>query len=76
MSTINISDDRLNTFYKQNPDFDILQFNFRNGEADNLNWDNLDRETILALVGCVNDSVTHRNQTKIKPDITKSEQFN
>ncbi|NET82767.1 MAG: hypothetical protein F6J94_12790 [Moorea sp. SIO1F2] len=74
MSTINISDDRLNTFYNQNPDFDILQFNFRNGQADNLNWENLVRSP--ALVGCVTLSLTHRNQTQIKPDITKSEQFN
>ncbi|WP_202221793.1 hypothetical protein, partial [Okeania sp. KiyG1] len=50
MSTIKISDDRLNSFYKQNSDFDILKFNFRNGETDKLNWDNLKRETILDLL--------------------------
>ncbi|NEO78964.1 Tc toxin subunit A [Moorena sp. SIO4G3] len=50
MSTIKISDNNLNSFYNQNPDFDILQFNFRNGQADKLNWDNLERETILELL--------------------------
>ncbi|NEO39247.1 MAG: hypothetical protein F6J90_24085 [Moorea sp. SIOASIH] len=50
MTTIKVSDARLNSLYNQNPDFDILQFNFRNGQADNLNWDNLDRETILELL--------------------------
>ncbi|AOX01981.1 hypothetical protein BJP34_23395 [Moorena producens PAL-8-15-08-1] len=50
MSTIKISDNNLNSFYNQNPDFDILQFNFRNGEADKLNWDNLERETTLDLL--------------------------
>ncbi|NEO95077.1 MAG: hypothetical protein F6K56_34740 [Moorea sp. SIO3G5] len=50
MSTIKVSDARLNSLYNQNPDFDILQFNFRNGQADKLNWDNLERETTLDLL--------------------------
>jgi len=50
MSTIKISDDRLNSFYNQNPDFDILQFNLLNGKTNSLNWDNLDREITLDLL--------------------------
>ena len=50
MSTIKISDDRLNSFYNQNPDFDILQFNLLNGQTNNLNWENVERETTLNLL--------------------------
>ena len=50
MSTITISDDRLNSFYSQNPDFDILKFNLLNGQTNNLNWENLERETTLDLL--------------------------
>ncbi len=50
MTTIKISDDRLNSFYNQNPDFDILQFNLLNGQTNNLNWENVDRETSLELL--------------------------
>nr|MDJ0899043.1 neuraminidase-like domain-containing protein [Xenococcus sp. MO_188.B8] len=50
VSTIKISDDRLNSFYNQNPDFDILKFNLLNGQTKNLNWDNIERETTLDLL--------------------------
>lgn len=50
MSTIKISDDRLDSFYNQNPDFDILQFNLLNGQTNNLNWENIERETTLDLL--------------------------
>ena len=47
---IAISDDRLNSFYNQNPDFDILQFNLLNGQTNNLNWQNIEQETTLDLL--------------------------
>ncbi|MEO1466963.1 MAG: Tc toxin subunit A, partial [Cyanobacteria bacterium J06633_1] len=50
MSTIKIADTRLNSFYNQNPDFDILQFNFLNGEVDRLALGNAERGTTLALL--------------------------
>ncbi|WP_019508416.1 hypothetical protein [Pleurocapsa sp. PCC 7319] len=50
MSIIKVSDDRLNSFYNQNPDFDILQFNLLNGQTNNLNWENVERETSLELL--------------------------
>ncbi len=50
MSIIKVSDDRLNSFYSQNPDFDIFQFNFLNGKTNNLNWENVERETSLELL--------------------------
>ena len=50
MTIIEVSDDRLNSFYNQNPDFDILQFNLLNGQTNNLNWENLERETTLELL--------------------------
>ena len=50
MSIIKVSDDRLNSFYSQNPDFDILQFNLLNGQTNNLNWENVERETSLELL--------------------------
>ncbi|NBD17080.1 MAG: hypothetical protein GVY04_13340 [Cyanobacteria bacterium] len=50
MSINKVSDDRLNSFYGQNPDFDILEFNFLNGETNNLNWENVERETTLDLL--------------------------
>ncbi|MGK7892454.1 MAG: hypothetical protein AB4372_02075 [Xenococcus sp. (in: cyanobacteria)] len=50
MTIIEVSDDRLNSFYNQNPDFDILQFNLLNRQTNNLNWENLERETTLNLL--------------------------
>ncbi len=50
MSTIKISDDDLNTFYNQNPDFDILQFNLLNGQVNSLNWEGVEQETTLKLL--------------------------
>ncbi|MDJ0718441.1 MAG: neuraminidase-like domain-containing protein, partial [Prochloraceae cyanobacterium] len=47
---IKISDERLDSFYSQNPDFDILQFNLLNGQTNNLNWENVERETTLNLL--------------------------
>lgn len=49
-STITISDDRLNSFYNQNQDFDILQFNFINGQTNQLKWENVEQETTLELL--------------------------
>lgn len=50
MTTIKVSDERLNSFYNQNPDFDILQFNLLNGQTNNLNWENIEQETTLDLL--------------------------
>ncbi len=47
---IKISDDRLDSFYSQNPEFDILQFNLLDGQTNNLNWENVERETTLNLL--------------------------
>ena len=51
MSTIRISDNDLDRFYSQNPNFDILKFNLSARAAlSRLNWENLDRETVLELL--------------------------
>ncbi|MEO1373067.1 MAG: neuraminidase-like domain-containing protein [Cyanobacteria bacterium J06635_10] len=51
MSTIKISDSRLEKFYDLNPDFDILKFNLLNGKTNELKWeDNGKRETTLDLL--------------------------
>src|SRR5947207_2833322 len=51
MQTGKIEDSRLNTFYTQNPDFDILSFNLSAPtELSRLNWQNLDQATILNLL--------------------------
>jgi len=50
MTTLKISDDRLNSFYNQNPDFDILKFNLLNGQTSSLNWENVERETTLEIL--------------------------
>ena len=50
MSIIKVSDERLNYFYNQNPDFDILKFNLLNGQTNNLNWENIEQETTLNLL--------------------------
>ena len=42
MITINISGDRFNSFYNQNPALDILNLNFLNEKANNFNWKNLE----------------------------------
>lgn len=48
---ITITDTRLTTFYKQNPNFDILQFNLSNqAQLTGLNWQGLDQPTILDLL--------------------------
>ncbi|OPF15853.1 hypothetical protein B1L04_25960 [Microcystis aeruginosa KW] len=51
MSTIKITDSKLNAFYNQNPNFDILQQDLNNEAAlSQLNWENLDRSKIIDLL--------------------------
>jgi hypothetical protein len=51
MSTIKISDSNLDSFYSQNPDFDILQYNLCDETAlSQLNWQNLDRPALVELL--------------------------
>ena len=51
MTTIKISDNDLDRFYSLNPNFDILEFNLSDQAAlSQLDWENLDRETILELL--------------------------
>jgi len=50
MTIIEVSDDRLNSFYNKNPDFDILRFNLLNGQTNNLNWENIERKSTLDLL--------------------------
>ncbi|MCC5633837.1 hypothetical protein LC613_41200 [Nostoc sphaeroides CHAB 2801] len=51
MSTITISDSKLDSFYSQNPNFDILQYNLCDETAQSqLNWQNLDRPALVELL--------------------------
>jgi Tc toxin complex TcA C-terminal TcB-binding domain/Neuraminidase-like domain/Concanavalin A-like lectin/glucanases superfamily/Salmonella virulence plasmid 28.1kDa A protein len=51
MSTIKISDSKLDSFYSQNPNFDILQYNLCDETAlSQLNWQNLDRPALVELL--------------------------
>jgi WD40 repeat protein len=51
MSTIKISNSKLDSFYNQNPNFDILQYNLCDETAlSQLNWQNLDRPALVELL--------------------------
>lgn len=63
MTTIQISDDHLVFFYSQNPDFDVLDFNFINGQTNNLNWENIEQETTLDLLK------KYQRLLRINPDL-------
>lgn len=63
MTTIRISDDRLIFFYSQNHDFDVLEFNFLNGQTNNLNWENIEQETTLDLLK------KYQRLLRINPDL-------
>ena len=63
MTTIRISDNRLNFFYSQNPDFDVIGFNFFNGQTNNLNWENIEQETTLDLLK------KYQRLLRINPDL-------
>ncbi len=63
MTTIRISDNDLDRFYSQNPNFDILKFNLSDRAAlSQLDWENLDRETVLE--GVVQNKLTLCRKSK------------